>query len=349
MKIIRILLLALTLGGCRQTEYTVTGTNGLLPGDTVCLFAYDRTLIGSGTVGPDSTFTLRGSIDAPAIGSIGDRDGLCRPVRLLLEAGTIRILPDAAGYVATGTPLNDSLRSVLRRLHALSSRYDTAPLPAEVRTRYPQLRDSIVREAVHAHRDDLVGVSLLADRILADTISAAWQAETERLSPELQNHPLLAALRERTEATANTRPGKPFPPLTLPDSCGVLRPLAAHTGPGRWVLLDFRASWCRTCMRGLPALRQTYERYRTAGFAIYTVWLDNDPAGWKNAVRRHDLRWTHVCETAPDKRSEAAERYGIVTLPANFLISPEGSIHAHNLNDRTLREILSAHTGKKAE
>lgn len=349
MKIRSVLLLALALCGCREARYTVVGTNGLLPGDSVCLFACDRTILNAGTVGPDSTFTLRGRLSAPAIVELGDRDHLCRPVRFLLEPGTIRIEADAAGFAASGTPLNDSLRSMTQRLHALAGRC-APPLSAEASVRHRTARDSIVRLTVRTHRDDLLGVLLLADRLSDDEAdAAAWQAETELLPDGLRCHPLLAALRGRAAAAEEIRPGKPAPPLTLPDSSGDLRPLSALTEAGRWVLLDFRASWCRTCMRGLPALQQTYAHYRDSGFDIYTVWLDNDPAGWKSAVRHRGLHWTNVGGTAPDKRSEAAERYGIVALPANLLISPEGLIEAQNLDDKMLRRVLSARTGKKTE
>lgn len=347
-------LLVLSLCGCTGTGYTVTGTGCMLPGDTVFLFGSDGTALGSSPIAADTTFSIEGRCDKPDLVRLCDREWTCRPIRLLLEPGTIRIAAGAGGFEVSGTPLNDSLQRIAHRLDSLQDEWAARPSDAAERMQRRQLRDSMLCAAIRPHRGDLLGAYLCSVRFASDypddsTRLAALRTQLELFPAALQAHPLLQKLRARADAAENTRIGRPSMELALPDIDGHIRPLSPLIGRGRRVLVEFRTSWCRTCMQELSRLEALYDSCGGPGFEIYTVWLDNDPHAWENTVRRRNLPWTNVRGVGSDKGSDAAERYGIVDLPANFLISPSGEIEARNLHITQLEEILGCRAGKISE
>jgi thiol-disulfide isomerase/thioredoxin len=113
------------------------------------------------------------------------------------------------------------------------------------------------------------------------------------------------------------------------------QPLNLADYKGKYVLLDFWASWCVPCRKGNPHLLQVYERYRSKGFEIIGVSDDDSkPDAWKKAVEKDGIGgWKHVLRglkrTANggyDKSEDRSEAYGIHTLPTKILIDPTGKI-----------------------
>lgn len=338
-------LLVLSLGGCTGSGYTVTGNCGMLPGDTVFLFGSDGSALGSSPIAADTTFAIAGRIGKPDVVRLCDRERTGRPIRLLLEPGTIRIAAEADGFAIAGTPLNDSLQRIANRLDSLQDEWAARPSSAAERMQRRQLRDSMLCAAIRTHRDNLLGAYLCSVRFTPDLPDdsarlAALRTQLERFPAALQAHPMLQKLRARADAAENTRIGKPCIELALPDIDGHIRSLSALIGRGERVLVEFRATWCRSCMRELTRLEALYDSCGGSGLEIYTVWLDNDPHAWEATVRRRNLPWTNVRGVGSDKTSDAAERYGIVDLPTNFLISPSGEIEARNLHITQLAKIM---------
>ena len=128
--------------------------------------------------------------------------------------------------------------------------------------------------------------------------------------------------------------------LTLPDAAGEPVALSGIVGKGRWVLLDFWATWCGSCCREIPHLREAYAACKSKGLEIYGVSLDNDAAKWRTFVADNDMPWINVLGVNADKRSDAAAMYGISSIPANFLISPKGIIVARDLRGENIKARL---------
>ena len=156
----------------------------------------------------------------------------------------------------------------------------------------------------------------------------------------MQAHPILQRIAEKVAATENTEIGKPYMDLTLPDAAGEPVALSGIVGKGRWVLLDFWATWCGPCCREIPHLREAYAACKSKGLEIYGVSLDNDAAKWRTFVADNDMPWINVLGVNADKRSDAAAMYGISSIPANFLISPEGIIVARDLRGENIKARL---------
>ena len=97
----------------------------------------------------------------------------------------------------------------------------------------------------------------------------------------------------------------------------------------------------RPCCREIPHLREAYAAYKAKGFEIYCVSLDNDEAKWRSFTSDNDMPWINVLGIDADKQSTAAAAYGITSIPANFLISPDGIIVAKNLRGGELSKKLA--------
>jgi len=116
-------------------------------------------------------------------------------------------------------------------------------------------------------------------------------------------------------------------------------PVRLSSFRGKYVLLEFWASWCGPCRGENPNLRKQYQLYKDKGLEIIGVSLDHDKQAWKQAIEKDQLPWIHVSDLKGWKNAVSAS-YGIMGVPANFLIDPNGRIIAQNLRGETLNKKL---------
>jgi thiol-disulfide isomerase/thioredoxin len=108
---------------------------------------------------------------------------------------------------------------------------------------------------------------------------------------------------------------------------------------GKWVLLEFWASWCGPCREENPSLVKTYEEFRKKNFEILAVSLDNNGEKWKMAIESDGLIWPQVSELN-GRENSAALTYSVDGIPDNILINPEGKIVARGLRGVALKKFL---------
>lgn len=109
---------------------------------------------------------------------------------------------------------------------------------------------------------------------------------------------------------------------------------------GKYVLLDFWASWCRPCRVENPHLVNNYKKYNEKGFEIFQVSLDKKKESWISAIESDQLTWIHVSDLQY-WNSAAAKLYQVQAIPANFLLDKNGKIIAKNLRGDALEAKLS--------
>nr|WP_199079234.1 TlpA disulfide reductase family protein [Pedobacter sp. ASV19] len=110
---------------------------------------------------------------------------------------------------------------------------------------------------------------------------------------------------------------------------------------GKYVLVDFWASWCGPCRAENPHLLKAYNQLKDKNFEVVGVSLDETKAAWLNAVKQDGMPWIQVSDLKGFK-SDLAVKYGISAIPQNFLINPEGVIIAKNLRGEDVNEKISS-------
>lgn len=117
------------------------------------------------------------------------------------------------------------------------------------------------------------------------------------------------------------------------------KPVSLSSFKGKYVLVDFWASWCGPCRNENPAVVAAYNAFRNKNFTILSVSLDQNKEKWKQAIQADNLTWTHVSDLKY-WQNEVAQLYHIQSIPANMLLDPNGKIIARNLRGEALYEML---------
>ncbi|MCK5536669.1 MAG: AhpC/TSA family protein [Bacteroidales bacterium] len=167
---------------------------------------------------------------------------------------------------------------------------------------------------------------------------ALFDKVNTKLSKKLPESELVKSLSDLVDKVKNPPAqvgalGTQVPEIELADPDGKMIKLSDFKG--QYVLLDFWAGWCRPCRAENPNIVENYKKYKSDGFEVFQVSLDQTKEAWVQAIKADGLNWIHVSDLKY-WQSEAARLYNISSIPASFLLDKEGKVIATNLRGAAL-------------
>jgi peroxiredoxin len=348
---------------------------GKISGSKVPVKAY--LIHNSGTVNKidsvpvvNGVFTFRGTVTEPQHANlILDHTGVgldnidprsADMINFYLEKGILSLKMADSVFKATitGSPLNEDfqklknlLKPVTEKFNNLIAEYNILPpdqqykpeIQASFEEKYKTLekeQKQLFEKYIHNNPGKLTSLDALM----------AYGGEEPNVNEVEPLFKTLSATVKKTGAAKSyaaslekfrvTAVGSLAPDFVQNDPDG--KPVKLSSFRGKYLLLDFWASWCGPCREENPNIVQVYNQYKDKNFTILGVSLDRDgsKASWLNAIKNDKLTWTQVSDLKFWQNAVVIQ-YGIKAIPQNLLLDPQGKIIAKNLRGEELRKKLA--------
>jgi len=314
----------------------------------------------------NGTFEFKGKVIVPTEAYIRiNHDGVpdnpvIKPkydvIAFFVENKTITITgtDSIAKATVTGSKLNDENVKVTAQLKPLIAKYDG--LNQEYNSQTPEKQKSkeyineldarakAIADEVKAlkwqyadtHPDSYLSIMLLNSTLKPGFDAIEAEKIFNKLLPEIKQTNLAKNVIRQILETKRTQVGIQATDFTQNDVNG--KPVKLSDFKGKYVLLDFWASWCAPCRRENPNVKEAYAKYKSKGFEVLGVSLDKEEAkaAWLKAIADDKLTWTQVSDLR-SWNNEAAVLYSVKAIPTNFLIDPQGKIIAKDLRGEELQ------------
>ena len=277
---------------------------------------------------PDQTkIELSGYVDSPRIIHLivfQTFEGWTRNlyVPLFLEPGNIVLNAEAESPDVKGTPLNNAFFPCNRKIKEA------------VKNGITELEAQYSADYVLEHKNDLSAVLMLYNmRKKTDEEARVLLNLIEQCGESVRQHPLIESLYKRLNHPLN---GDMFKDFAV-EYEGKTTRLSDYVGKGKYVLVDFWASWCSPCRAEIPNLIKVYEQYKEKGLVVLGVAINDKPENTLKAIEKDKITYPQILNS----QNIAAETYDISSIPTVFLFGPDGKIITHGLRGNDINNKLA--------
>ncbi len=243
-------------------------------------------------------------------------------------------------------PFTNRIKSLSAEARALPANQRTPEAEAAFDKRYEAIEQEqkvVLKDFITTHQPTLVSLDALKSFGGSFPDAAEVEPLFKKLEPAVKNTIAGKQYASWLAGWKATAIGAAAPLFSQNNKDG--QPVSLASFKGKYLLVDFWASWCGPCRRENPGIVKTFNQYKDKNFTILGVSLDSKKEAWLKAVGDDKLDWAQVSDLKFWK-NEVAELYGVRAIPQNFLLDPDGKIIAKNLNGEQLaaklKEVLPA-------
>ena len=251
-------------------------------------------------------------------------------------------------YNATIKFYNDSLRraSTIDMLLKRSETPEEREKLFKARTDFLNNRTLQMQyEIVKNYPDQVIAPFIIFWEMKANVSLNELKELRAKVDSSLQNHPYTKQLDEFIRL-ADFKVGSEMPDFELPDKNGKTFKLSSLRG--KYVLVDFWASWCGPCLRELPNVVQLYKECKGKNFEIVGISLDRNKDAWLKAIEKNKMKWIQVCDFL-SWETETVKQCNIQGVPFTVLVDPEGKVAALDLRGENLHKTVKEFLSNKAK
>ncbi len=353
-------LMAQTKPVAKEEPFSITGKIEGVKDEKIYFSHYNgKTFDVDSLVSPDGIFTFKGKVKYPAIYGLYLHPRKER-LNIFVQGGTLSVQA-TKDSISKGTVKGSALhnewmihRKQMEGAFAIMSQSDKLYMTT-VKTNNPDsvairqkahtlfvageaYADSICRQFITARPNSLISAFIIYSYFTRAGSEEKAKTYYNLLAKNAQATYYGTNIKEFLDNSAKVDVGKMAPAFSMADTTGNAFTLASLKG--KYVLVDFWASWCGPCRKENPNVVKAYNEYRDKNFEIVGVSLDDKKSNWVKAINADKLTWVHVSDLK-GWQNEAAKMYAVSAVPMNFLLDKNGKIIAKNLRSEELHKKLA--------